>query len=94
MKSYHIIFNESQLREYIDQISSTQLRLYCVRNDLSINFLRQFQDMLEWDFIFCNQKFEDKYLDEFNEKDGFWKNFISFPVTKEHQKKYEEFIWI
>lgn len=46
--------NESQIREFIDQLNTDEL---VNEENLSLDFLRQFKDKIDWKYVF-----EEKYF--------------------------------
>lgn len=84
--------NESQLREYIDQLQDDELRLFCQNKKLSNDFLRELEDRLNWDVIFLNQKFDDKSLDEFHAKKGLWSYFLTNGLDEDQWERYEDYL--
>ena len=87
-----IFSNESQLREYIDEITDDQFYTYVNYKEFSMDFLRQFRDKLNWTAIICNQELDEKQIDEFKQKKEIWNSFAVLQFTTKKFDRYKEYL--
>lgn len=80
--------NEEYLRENFEGLDWTFI---CAEEQLSLDFIREFKDALDWDRLSWNQIFTEKQIEEFKEYIHNWYNVaINQNISKEFLDKWKD----
>ena len=86
--AYNVQFSEDFLREYAPYFNDHAWKVICEYQKLSENFMRDFEDQVNWYKISVYQKLSEEFMEEFKDNLGAFEIFvnqdISFEFLREH----------